>query len=254
MNTRKPRTIDAVRKTCEIIEALRERGGLGVTELAETLGYSKSTVHGHLATLVDEGMVVKDGSTYHLSLQFLDIARTLMNQVADNDIVKEQIRELAATTDEVIHFGTEEAGRVVYIAKSSGDAAVITESRVGKRIPMHSTSLGKAILAEFPQDHVEEIIETHGLPERTSNTITKRDALFSDLKETRERGYSIDDEENIPGIRCIGIPVTIPEDGVIGALSISGPSQRMTDDRIKNDLKEQLAQAANVIEVNSMYS
>ncbi|WP_226013325.1 IclR family transcriptional regulator [Halomicrobium salinisoli] len=254
MATDAPRTVEAVQRACRIIETLQERGQTGITELSEEVGFSKSTVHGHLATLVDEGWVVKEEHTYRLSLRFLDIAESLKDRIADHDIVREQVRELAEETGEVVHFGAEEDGRVVYMAKSKGNAAVQTQSRIGKQMPMHSTSLGKAILAELPRERVDEIVERHGMEARTENTLTDVAALHENLAEIERRGYSIDDEENIPGVRCIGIAVTVPEAGVLGALSISGPSQRMTDDRIENELHEKIAQAANVVEVNSMYA
>lgn len=254
MPTNTPRTVEAVQRACRIIEELQKQREIGITELSERVSFSKSTVHGHLATLVDEGLVVKDGHRYRMSLQFLDIAEDLKNRVTDHEILKEQVRKLADETGEVVHFGAEENGRVIYTAKSKGDNAVQTESRIGKQMPMHSTSLGKAILAELPREQVDQIIQQHGLDARTKNTLTDAADLYENLDEIEERGFSIDDEENISGVRCIGIAVSVSPSGVIGALSISGPSQRMTDDRVKNDLHEKVAQAANVIEVNSMYS
>lgn len=236
------------------MDVLREYGGAGVTEISEELDFSKSAVHGHLATLKDEGLVVKNGYTYRLSLQFLDIAEHVKNEVAKHNIVKDKVNSLAVDTGELVHFGTKEEGQVVYISKARGDAAVETVSSIGKRMPMHSTSLGKAILAELSSEQVEQIIEQHGLPKRTEATITHTESLYEELEKTRQRGYAIDDEENIPGIRCIGMAIAAPDTDVLGALSISGPSQRMTDERIENDLSEIIAQAANVIEVNSMYS
>mgnify|MGYP000306500090 CR=1 FL=1 len=254
MTTGTPRTVEAVQKACTIIDALQEQRAAGITELADTVAYSKSTVHGHLATLVDEGLVVKDGHEYRLSHRFLDIAESVKNRVTDYEIVREQMREIADETGELVHFGTEENGRVVYIAKCRGDQAVQTESRIGKQMPMHSTSLGKAILAEYSRERVDRIVDQHGLAPRTPNTNTTLDSLHDDLEETTRRGCSIDDEENIPGIRCLGIAMSVSEAGVIAALSISGPSERMTDDRIETELHPTIAQAANVIEVNSMYS
>ncbi|UPM44571.1 IclR family transcriptional regulator [Halocatena salina] len=197
---------------------------------------------------------MKNGYTYSLSLRFLDIAEYVKNEVAKHDIVEDEVNSLAVDTGELVHFGAEEAGQVVYISKARGDAAVETVSSIGKRMPMHSTSLGKAILAELSPEQVEQIIERHGLPKRTEATITHADDLHEELAKTRQRGYAIDDEENIPGVRCIGMAIAAPDTDVLGALSISGPSQRMTDERIENDLSGVIAQAANVIEVNSMYS
>lgn len=254
MATNTPRKIDAVKKTGRIIEALQKRGSAGITEIANDVGASKSTVHGHLATLHEDGMVVKNGHSYRLSLRFLDIAESVKRTVAEHDIVRKQVRELADATGEGVHFGAKEEGRVVYIEKSKGDTAVQTKSRVGVRMPMHSTGLGKTILAELSPEDVEQIVKKHGLEQRTEYTITDIEELHAELEETAERGYSIDDEENIPGVRCIGMAVSVPETEVIGAVSISGPSQRMTDERIEEELQPKLAQAANVIEVNSLYS
>ncbi|WP_042665212.1 IclR family transcriptional regulator [Haloferax sp. ATB1] len=248
------RTIGTLENACRIIGVLRETEGAGVTEIADELDFAKSAVHGHLATLRSEGFVVKDDHTYRLSLRFLQIAEEVKNYTADHTIVKEELAQLAEATGEVVHFGTEEQGCVVYLAKVRGNVAVETASKVGNRMPMHSTSLGKAILAEMPSERRDEIIERHELTKETDRTITDPDALRADLEETRERGYSIDDEENIRGVRCIGMAVSAPDGEVMGALSISGPSKRMTDKRMRDELYEQVAQSANVIEVNSRYS
>ncbi len=168
--------------------------------------------------------------------------------------MREQIRALADETGEVVHFGAQERGRVVYLEKAKGNSAVQTKSTIGGRMPMHSTGLGKAILSTLPPETVDRIVEEHGLEQRTEHTITSADELTDELEATAARGYSIDDEENIPGVRCIGMVVSVPETEVIGAVSISGPSQRMTDERLETELQPTIAQAANVIEVNSLYS
>lgn len=248
------RTIDAVRNTSRIIDVLREHGSAGVTEIAEELDFAKSAVHGHLATLREEGFVVKSGHEYGLSLRFVEIAERVKDEIADQQIVKEEVAALAEETGEVVHFGAEEDGRVVYLSKARGDSAVETASRIGKGMPMHSTSLGKAILAELPRSRCADIVDQHGLPGQTAETITTRDRLFEELDAIQDRGYAIDNEENIQGVRCIGMAVSVPEVDVLGALSVSGPSQRMTDERIESELSETIAQAANVIEVNSRYS
>lgn len=250
----KPRTIDSVRNTFRIIDALRDRRDARVTDISEELELSKSAVHAHLATLKDEGFVVKTGQTYSLSLQFVDLAEQVKNQVADHEIVKNEVTNLADETGEIVHFATEEDGRVVYLSKSLGDSAVETASEIGMRNAMHSSSVGKAILAEMSPEHIDAIIDKHGMEKRTESTITDRDQLHEELVESRRRGYTIDDEENIPGVRCIGKAVTAPEVDLLGALSITGPSQRMTNRRMEEELHDKIAQAANVIEVNSMYS
>lgn len=254
MPTNTPRKIESVRNTSKIIDVLRERNSAGITEISEELDFSKSAVHGHLATLRDEGFVVKNDHAYSLSLRFIDLAEHVKNQVADHEIVKEVVTNLADETGEVVHFATEEKGSVVYLSKSLGDAAVETASEIGMRTTMHSSSLGKAMLAELPPEQVDELIDEDEMVKRTESTITDLDRLKEELEATRKRGYAIDDEENLPGVRCIGKAVSAPEVDVLGALSITGPSQRMTNERMETELHDKIAQAANVIEVNSMYS
>ncbi|MFC6825291.1 IclR family transcriptional regulator [Halopelagius fulvigenes] len=254
MVTNSSRKIETVQNTCRIIDALRTSGGAGVTEISNELDFAKSAVHGHLATLQDESFVVKEGHTYSLSLQFLQIAEEVKNQIADHKIVRKEVMHLAEETGEVVHFAAEEEGDIVYLSKARGEVAVETASRIGKRMPMYSTSLGKAILAELPAERSEQILEQQKLSKKTDRTITDPDRLKEDLEETRRRGYAIDDEENIRGVRCIGMAVAGPDAEVMGALSVSGPSKRMTDERMESELNDQIAQAANVIEVNSRYS
>ncbi|WP_248909916.1 IclR family transcriptional regulator [Halocatena marina] len=254
MKTGSSRKIEAVQNTCRIIECLRNSGGAGVTEISNELDFAKSAVHGHLMTLCDEGYVVKNGHTYSLSLRFLEISEEVKSEIVDHKIVKEEVMHLAEETGEVVHFGVEEEGRIVYLSKARGEVAVETASRIGSRMPIHSTSLGKAILAEFPAERSRQVIKRHELSKKTSQTITDSKRLQENIKKTHQRGYAIDDEENIRGVRCIGVAVSGPDTDVMGALSISGPSKRMTDERMKTELYELIAQAANVIEVNSRYS
>jgi DNA-binding IclR family transcriptional regulator len=113
---------------------------------------------------------------------------------------------------------------------------------------MHWTSLGKAILSTMPPDRVETIAETHGLPRATDNTITDLDSLREELASVRERGYSIEDEERQEGIRAVGVPIRGDDDGAaIGAISISGPRQRIVDKHA--EIVDALESTATVVEL-----
>lgn len=150
-------------------------------------------------------------------------------------------------------FGIEEHGRVSYLYKAVGDQGVETASSAGTQQDLHSTSLGKAILAHLPEEEVESIIENNGLPPKTENTITDQDELMAELKETRERRYAIDDEENISGLRCIAAPV-MNDDAVFAAVSVSGPSSRLSGETLTEDLPATVMRTANVIEFNTKFS
>jgi len=246
------RTVQSVQTAIRIIEHLREVGEAGVTELATAVDCSKGTVHSHLATLLENEYVVRNGDRYGLSLKFLDLGEYVKSRLDIYDVVTEELDDLAAGTGEVAQFATEEHGRAVYLYKARGDQAVNTASTVGKREYIHCISLGKAMLAHLPEERVEEIIDRHGLPAQTPNTITDRETLFEELETVRERGYAVDDEEMIEGIRCVAAPLT--DDGVVGAISISGPSSRMDGERFREELPRKLLRSANVIEINAKFA
>lgn len=255
MSTDEPRTVEAVHKACAIVRVLRDRDGLSVTEIADSVDFSKSTVHGHLATLVDEGFVVREGDRYRLGFEFVEVGTSVIeSRVVDLEAIRDEVQRLADETGEQVRFVVEEDGYVACIDRREGDEAIRHKFGIGDRMPMHSTATGKAILAEYPAETVEGILERRGLPERTEHTITDAATLYEHLEAVDAQGFAIDDGESIPGMRAVGTAVTIPERRVLGALGVSGPSTRMTDDRIERELQTQIAQAANVIEVDSIHS
>jgi DNA-binding IclR family transcriptional regulator len=247
------RTIRSVEIAFSIIDVLQERTTVGVTELAEELDHSKSTVHSHLRTLEEQEVIVRENGGYRLSIRILDMARHVRDQIGNYDVIREEVEKLAEETGEIAQFGVEEYDHVTYFYKATGDQGVETASRVGKQQPMHSTALGKTILAYRPSERVEETVDNLEFTERTPYTITDREELYAELETIRERGYGIDDEENIEGLRCIAAPVRADE-RVLGALSISGPSSRFTDERLHGELADSVTRSANVIEINTKFS
>lgn len=247
------RRIQAVDITLNIIDVLQSEGQLGVTEIANRLNHSKSTIHSHLRTLEDRKLIVKENDGYRLSLQILNMAKNVRNQIGNYDVIKSQVDDLVEETGEIIQFGIEEHGKVSYLYKATGEQSVETVSQVGMQQPMYSTSLGKAILTYLPEDRTEEIIQSMDFEARTSETITSPAELYEELDRIEDNGYAIDDEENIKGLRCIAAPVRDGET-VLGAISITGPSSRITDDRLHGELAEAVQRAANIIELNTKFS
>jgi DNA-binding IclR family transcriptional regulator len=253
MSKNSPRTIHAVHITCNIIDMLQELNGAGVTELANRLGHSKSTIHSHLRTLEDHHLVVREESGYRLSLRFLDVSSHVRAQFGNYDIIKNELDNLAEETGEVAQFGIEEHGQVSYLYKVAGAQGVETASSVGTQQSIHSTSLGKAILAYLPDERVNEILDEMGMPRKTENTITDRTEFFEELERVRSQGYATDDEENVDGLRCIAAPV-MGNESVLGAVSVSGPSSRFSGEVFTEELPSVVKRAANVIELNSKFA
>jgi len=245
------RRVNAVQTSCDIVLKLRELDGAGVSELAAELNRSKATIHSHLTTLLDNEFVVKRGDTYAISLRFVDIGEYAKDQVDIYEIAKEEVERIAEKTGEVAQFMVEEHGRGVYLHKACGENAIQTASYTGNRKDLHCTSLGKAILSQFSEEHIDHIVDKHGLPPRTENTITTRDNLFEELETIRERGVAFDDEEVLQGLRCIAAPINHPTGKIQGAISVSGPTSRLKGDRFREEFPEVVMGAANVIEVNA---
>lgn len=246
--------VQSVDLACALLRELQERERAGITELADLLGYAKSAIHTQLATLEANELVVKDGTSYRLSLRFLDMAESVKEQIGKYGVITSEVDSLADKTGEVVQFGTEEHGWLVYLYKTKGENAVETASSIGTREYLHSTSLGKSILSTYSEHRIEEIIEMRGLPSKTEQTISNKEKLFEELEQVREQGYAFDDEENIQGLRCVSVPVYSDAGDVLGAISISGPSQRMTPDRIEDELVTDTSKSANVIQINYKFS
>jgi DNA-binding IclR family transcriptional regulator len=144
----------------------------------------------------------------------------------------------------------EEYGHGVYLVCEKGDKAVNLDIYPGVRRSLHLTASGKAILANLPTDRLDEIIEQHGLPAKTAQSITNRKELVEQLEEVRERGFAVDDQEHINGLRCIGAPIQSKSQTVLGAVSISVPVTRMDDEQFYNDIPDMVRSATNVIELH----
>lgn len=240
--------------TFEIVEHLCDTEGGSVSEIASELGRAKSTVHRHLATLVRHGYVVKNGGTYSIGLRFLNLGLHARNSRPLYHETRSKVDELAEQTGEKVWCMTEENGRSIHLYGASGEQSVRTDSREGQVGYLHQHAAGKAILAHLSREHVNTIIERYGLPARTDQTITETPELFEILEQIRERGYAFNREESIPSLYSVGVPITADDDSAIGALSISGPANRLQGEKLTEELPNLLLGAVNEIEINLSYS
>jgi len=168
-------------------------------------------------------------------------------------VAEPEVKSLADETGELANLLVEEQGMGVYLMRSKGEEAVDLDTYAGLRTHLHTTALGKAVLAYLPESRVEEIIERRGLAQKTPHSIGSREALFDALEEVRDRGYAIDDGERLEGLRCIAAPIKDSSDEVLGAISVSAPASRVSDDDLHGRLPERVLSAANVIELNINY-
>jgi DNA-binding IclR family transcriptional regulator len=247
-------SVQSVDRTFEILETIRDRGAVGITEIAEQVDVSKSTVHNHLNTMEARGYVINDGGMYRLGLRLLSFPDTLQQSRRLYQLAKDEVDELVEQTGERSQVLVEENGYGVYIYQQTDDRAITTNSKVGTRVGLHSSAIGKSMLAFQPTEKVERILGRDGLPARTENTITSREAFEAELERVREEGVAFDDEEGIEGMRCVAAPIRNEDSLSVGAISVSGPCTRIAGDRFESVLPQRVERAAQAIEIKYRYS
>lgn len=246
--------IKATKITFEIIDLLRKWDGAGVSKIATHLDKPTSTIHDHLRTLESEEYLINENGTYRVGARFLELGEQARSRMKVYHLSRPEVDNMAEKTGNHSNFMVEEHGRGVFLYKAKGENAVRLDTHVGMRVYLQTTALGKAILAYRPRDEVELILNRHGLPEITDNTVTDRDQLLTELNQIKERGYAIDDEERVQGMRCIAAPITNNEDRAVAAVSVSGPKSRIQEEYLEETLPNMVLQSSNVIEVNMAYS
>lgn len=213
--------------TFRIIEAIRESNGAGVSELAQELDLSKGTVHKHLTTLKAVNYVVQEGDRYRLSLRFIGLGTGVRSHLNVYEIAYSPLETLADATGEVASLMVPEHGYGVYAVRLTDEGRPDIEIREGESVPLTATAGGKAILSYTPAERRDRIIDQHGLPEMTDNTITDREALTEELRRIRDKRRAYDHEEYRSDQRCVAAPITNGQGVAVAAVTVSGPAERM---------------------------
>lgn len=239
------KTLSSIERMFDVVEVIEARPDIGPTEVADELGVAKSTIQPHLRTLERQGYVLNNGGYYRLSLKFLQHGGQTREQLPIYKIGKEVCDSLARETNELVNLAVEENNEAVVVYTASGESAAIDLGPAGKRIPLTVSSLSKAILSGYSRERIQKIIDQQGLPKFTENTITGVEEFHEDIQRTKERGYSLDEEEGNLGIVCIGAPIKDRTETPIGSISVSGSATKMR----KNEMKtaNQVQNAADVI-------
>lgn len=243
-----PRPVTAVVRAAAILRAFtHDRPVLHFSEIVEAVGLPKSTTHRLLLTLIDVGfMVQRQDGTYALGIGVFEVGSLAFANISLRAIAQPFVRQLMDETQETVHMGVLDGFEVVSLERASSPHSLRAEVYVGKRAPLHCTAVGKAILAFVENDPWLQQFEARGLARFTAATITRADALRSELDAVRKRGFAVDNEEHEVGVRCVGAPIRDASGAVVGSLSISGPSARVTPDSVA-DLSVRLLQVTREI-------
>jgi len=206
---------------------------LGLAQVAASLKLHKSTAHRFLMVLERHRMVERTvAGKFRLGLRLFDYGNRAIEQYDLRDRALPHLKRLVAETEETAHLCVLEQAHIIYLDKLEPPRSVRLTSRIGASNPVHCTAVGKAMLALSVTDRVEEVLNKTRYERFTAKTLGSREALVKELERTRRRGYAVDDEEREEGVRCVAAAVVDAHGQPVAAVSISGPSFRMTAQKI----------------------
>ncbi len=200
----------SVKKAFAILSAISSaKNGLGVSELAKKLKMAKSTVHGMTSALEELGAVMRDPVTkkYKLGFTLLEIGRSAYSQIDLQTSARPVTEELMEKTQTSVFLGILNGGQVTILDIVESRQELNITAPVGSTIPLFAGAVGKVFLASMAKEQADKIIKSKGLPRFTDNSIVDTDLYFNELRQVREKGYAVDDEEYILGVRAVASPL-----------------------------------------------
>ncbi len=240
----------SVEKMLTIVEVMAAaRGPMRLLEIALAADLPASTALRFLVTLMGRDYVTQDQDSlrYALTLRLCHIADLVKSQVSIRDVARPYLIGLALECGESTCLAIEQDRTVVYVDAVEGpDSMLRTLQRIGRRAPLHSTGVGKVLLADWAPEAVARLAKELGLEPLTQHTVTSLDDLRSELAKVRGQGFALDDEECEVGVRCVAMPVRDFTGRVVASVSVTGPATRMTDAKIEG-VRPALAESATEI-------
>jgi len=211
-------------RTLDILELLAaEPRGLTMSEIGARLGFAQSSTHGLVRTLRSRGYVTLNGGhRFQLGARLIQLGLSVGDSLELRSVAREPLERLVAATHDTALLAVPEHGELLYVDKVLSDASDIrTDPRVTSRRPLHCSSLGKALLAAVTDSSVLKVLDAVGFDPVTPYSIADKKVLLADLASTRQRGYSLDQQEAVLGVFCVGAPVRDHTGRSIAALSLS---------------------------------
>lgn len=239
-------TVQSVERAIQILRLFEAHEKLGITEISKKLGLHKSTAYGLAHTLAVNGFVAQDEETgrYMLGTELLRIGSRVQSSL--RDIGAPHVKQIMESTRETANLVVRDGAYVVYIDKQESTHSMRICTSIGQKLPMYCTAVGKAILANLPWSEAEDLIDESGFEPYTENTVKTKRELIGQLDQVRKNGYALDNEELEYGLVCVGVPIFGRNRVPVGALSVSGPKQRMSADNIMKMYPEILRHAEEI--------
>jgi DNA-binding IclR family transcriptional regulator len=220
--------------------------GLTLAELGRRTGLAKGTLHRVVGDLVDVRLLDRTDGRYRLSGQVFQLGMRASVERGLLEVAIPFMEDLSQRTQETVHLGVLDGDRVVYVAKIGGHRQASTPSRIGGRMPLHCTAIGKALLAHSPPELFTRVVE-RGLERRTPRTLTAPGLLRRQLDRVVESGTAFEHEESAIGITCVASAVLDDTDRAVAAISVTGPVTRFRPDGYASAVRAAAAGVAAVL-------
>jgi IclR family acetate operon transcriptional repressor len=236
--------VQSIARAFYLLELITAAGGeLAISELADRSGLPLPTIHRIIRTLSTSGYVIQQPSRrYALGPRLIGLGETASRMLGA--WVRPRLTDLVDALGETANMAILDGDKAVYIAQVPSKHSMRMFTEVGRRVDLHCTGVGKALLAQLPPATALEIVRQTGMPARTKHSITDPDQLMKALAQVRERGYVIDDGEQEIGVRCVAVPVTGAPS--LTTISVSGPETRLTPEIVERVVPHLLDAAAGL--------
>ena len=239
--------VKPVLKALQLLHFLGDEGHeLGLTEIAHRIRMPKTSVYRYLNSLCEAGFVTRDDQgLYRLSLKMWELGQAVDGRLRIRQVALPFMQELRIRFNETVNLAILDGREIIYLDTVNSRKSLIMQVQPGSRDPVHSTALGKAIMAFLPESRWPDHLPS-SLAALTSQTITSRPELEEELRDTRARGFALDHGENTAGACCIGAPLFGQRRQVLAAISISAPESRLTP-QLEQEMTEALLETTLAI-------
>jgi IclR family transcriptional regulator, KDG regulon repressor len=247
--------LTSLEKGLRLVEVVAKTKSIGLRELAGESGFPPSTVHRLLGILTDCHFLAQDADTkkYRLALKFLELGAVVREDLDVIAAARPHMSALVEATSETVNLVFFDTAEVIYVDQIANPNSLLRMfTRVGARAPLHCTGVGKARLAAMADQSVAEYWRSARKERHTVNTIVDEMVLKRELQAIRQFGYAVDNEEMEIGVRCVACVIRQDRAGIVGGVSISGPSSRLTRDKAAS-LGELVRQTAGRITADLGY-
>ncbi|MFC5451372.1 IclR family transcriptional regulator [Paenibacillus aestuarii] len=228
--------IQALDRAMNILELFDEHTTeLKITEISARMDLHKSTVHSLLRTLQLHGYIDQnqESGKYRLGLKLIEKGQLVLQGMDVRSVARKHLEALSERTGQTTNLVILDGKEGVYIDKVEGAKAAIRYSRIGRRVPLHSSAVGKVLLAHMRQDKLEDLLRQYHFHVQTAQTIQDQDTLLRELVQVREQGFAIDNQENEAGVRCGAVPIRDHSNQVIAAMSLSTMTSAIDDEQFQ---------------------